>query len=299
VMPDDRRHPEVTLPTYALGWFVESYKGRTVVSHGGNIDGFSALVSFLPREGIGVVALTNLNGNPLPEIVAYSIYDRLLGLPPTPWNDRLLKLHDEVEAAGKESKAKGEADRIPNADPSHPLADYAGEYAEPGYGALTIAHEGDALTLRYNAFAGPLRHRHYDTFDFDWEQEDERFPCTFATDANGRVASVAIPLEPNVADIVFVRQPPAAMTDPAFLDRFVGVYDLMGVAATVGRKGAALWLSIPGQPDRELEPVEGTRFRLKGLGPEFSIEFQTDDQGNAVAALVSQPNALFTARKTG
>jgi hypothetical protein len=89
------------------------------------------------------------------------------------------------------------------------------------------------------------------------------------------------------------------MTDPAFLDRFVGVYDLMGVAATVGRKGAALWLSIPGQPDRELEPVEGTRFRLKGLGPEFSIEFQTDDQGNAVAALVSQPNALFTARKTG
>ncbi|HEU5434458.1 MAG TPA: serine hydrolase, partial [Thermomicrobiales bacterium] len=193
VMPDDRRHPEVTLPTYALGWFVESYKGHTVVSHGGNIDGFSALVSFLPSAGIGVVALTNLNGNPLPEIAAYSVYDRLLGLPATPWNDRFLKLHDEVEAAGKQSKSKGEADRVANTSPSHRLSDYAGEYADPGYGALTIGHDGGALSLRYNAFAGPLRHRHYDTFEFIWEQEDERFPCTFATDIAGRVASVAIP----------------------------------------------------------------------------------------------------------
>jgi CubicO group peptidase (beta-lactamase class C family) len=299
VMPDDRRFAEVTLPTYALGWFVESYKGRTIVSHGGNIDGFSALVSFLPGEGVGVVALTNLSGNPLPEIVAYSIYDRLLGLPATPWNDRLLKLRDEVEAAGEQSKRKGEADRVANAKPSHPLADYAGEYADVGYGALAIEQDGDALTLRYNAFAGPLRHRHYDTFEFVWEQQDERFPCTFATDAAGRVASVAIPFEPAVADIVFVRRPPAALTDRAFLDRFVGAYDLMGVTVTVARKGGALWLSIPGQPDRELEPAHGTAFRLKGLGPEFGIEFQSDDGGNVAAALVTQPNAVFTARKTG
>ncbi|HEX5497634.1 MAG TPA: serine hydrolase [Thermomicrobiales bacterium] len=299
VMPDDRRFAEVTLPTYALGWFVESYKGRAVVSHGGNIDGFSALVSLMPREGIGVVALTNLNGIPLPEIVASSVYDRLLGLPATPWNDRFLKLRDEVEAAGEQSKSKGEADRVANTSPSHRLADYAGEYADPGYGALTIGHDGDALSLRYNAFAGPLQHRHYDTFEFLWEQEDERFPCTFATDAAGRVASVAIPFEPAVADIVFVRQPPAAMTEPAFLDRFVGAYELMGVTLTVARKGAALWLSIPGQPDYELEPAHGTAFRLKGRGPEFGIEFQTDERGDVAAALVTQPNAVFTARKIG
>ena len=73
----------------------------------------------------------------------------------------------------------------------------------------------------------------------------------------------------------------------------------MGVTLTVARRADALWLSIPGQPDYELEPVTETAFRLKGLGVEFGIEFQSDDAGNVVAALVTQPNAAFTARKTG
>ena len=53
-----------------LGWFIESYRGKKRVHHGGNIDGFSAQVSLLPADGIGVVVLTNLDGTPLPDILA-------------------------------------------------------------------------------------------------------------------------------------------------------------------------------------------------------------------------------------
>ena len=37
-----------------------------VIHHGGNIDGFSALVSFMPNENIGLIVLTNSGGKLTP-----------------------------------------------------------------------------------------------------------------------------------------------------------------------------------------------------------------------------------------
>lgn len=33
---------------YGLGWFIHTFHGETMLQHGGNIDGFLALVSFMP-----------------------------------------------------------------------------------------------------------------------------------------------------------------------------------------------------------------------------------------------------------
>lgn len=46
---------------YGLGWRKTSFDGADVVWHTGNADGFSSLVSFLPKQKIGVVILTNIN----------------------------------------------------------------------------------------------------------------------------------------------------------------------------------------------------------------------------------------------
>lgn len=51
--------------SYALGWFVQDYKGKKVIQHGGNIDGFNSMVAFLPDENLGFVMLTNVSGSPL------------------------------------------------------------------------------------------------------------------------------------------------------------------------------------------------------------------------------------------
>ncbi len=205
VMPDPGKYAEVSLPSYALGWFVESYRGQTVVHHGGNIDGFSALVAFIQRTRIGVVALTNLNAVPLPTIVAYHVFDRLLGLDEIPWHDRFLADRGEQKAAGTAGKTKVEADRVAGTHPSHTLADYAGDYAHPAYGTMTVELDGDGLALRYNSFAGPLRHHHYDVFEFNVELIDERYRLVFATDVAGELVSLSAPLEPTVPDIVFTR----------------------------------------------------------------------------------------------
>ncbi len=100
---------EIQQPAYGLGWFIESYRGKKRVHHGGNIDGFSAMVSLLPDDRVGVVVLSNLNGTPLPGIVARHASDRLLGLEPIDWHDRSLKRRDVAEkAAATAKKAAGE-----------------------------------------------------------------------------------------------------------------------------------------------------------------------------------------------
>jgi hypothetical protein len=277
---------------------VQSYRGHTLVHHGGNIDGFSALVSLLPREGIGVVALANLHGVPVPDLVALNIYDRLLGLPEISWDDRFFADHEERNRAGERGTEKAETDRVKGTHPSHPLDDYAGEYAHPGYGVVTIERREDQLHMTFNAFAGPLRHLHYDVFDFTIDLFNMRFPLSFTTGVRGDVASLTIPLEPTVPDIVFLRRPSADLTEPTFLNRFTGTYEVMGMPVTVALKGErTLQVSLPGQPDFELEPVKGTEFRLKGLSG-FAVEFKVDESGEVAEALLTQPNGVFTARKT-
>lgn len=66
---------------YGLGWLTETYQGYQVVQHGGNIDGFSASVSLVPSEGVGVVILTNYNTEGLfIESARLGLINRLLGL---------------------------------------------------------------------------------------------------------------------------------------------------------------------------------------------------------------------------
>ena len=65
-----------------MGWRVTRFRGHPLVSHGGAIMGFSAQVSLLPRDGIGVVLLNNLEDAALNGPLAYNVLDRLLGLEP-------------------------------------------------------------------------------------------------------------------------------------------------------------------------------------------------------------------------
>ncbi|MBN2304348.1 MAG: beta-lactamase family protein, partial [Anaerolineae bacterium] len=44
---------------YALGWFTAGFNGLTVLWHNGSIDGFYAMVMFIPSENVGVAVLSN------------------------------------------------------------------------------------------------------------------------------------------------------------------------------------------------------------------------------------------------
>ena len=197
--------------SYGMGLFIETYRGHKHVQHGGNLDGFSLMLSFLPNDGIGVVVLTNLDGTPLRNLIPYVVYDRLLGLDSIDWVQRFREI--ELKARDQELSAdkKGYTGRKEGTRPSHDLAEYAGEFEHPGYGKLAIRVEGtgDArkLYLKLNDVERPLEHFHYDTFQVPENPLDpfEKLRVTLPTDAQGELSKVEANLEANVKEIVFKR----------------------------------------------------------------------------------------------
>ena len=92
--PDE---PEVQHPYYALGWIHESYRGHPLVVHNGAIDGFTVHLGFLPETGQGLILLMNRDlATAALMALAYSAYDRLLGLEPLDWEERLKETPDTV-----------------------------------------------------------------------------------------------------------------------------------------------------------------------------------------------------------
>ena len=208
-MPGESEFPELGQASYGLGLRVSSYRGRKMVAHGGGIDGFISSMSWLPREKIGVMVLTNRSGemNPVPVTIAYNVYDRLLGLDPVDWNGRNLELREEQRSLADRTQREQDAKRISGTTPSHALAEYVGDYNHPGYGTMAVEVQGGALAIVYEDFRLDMEHFHYDIFRIT--SPPNIVPVTglvtFTTDADGVVGSVAIPFEPNGSDIVFER----------------------------------------------------------------------------------------------
>jgi CubicO group peptidase (beta-lactamase class C family) len=291
--------PELYYPSYGLGWMITSYRGHTVVHHGGNIDGFSAMVSFMPRDNMGLVILTNLNGTLLPYAVMFNIYDRLLGLGQVAWSQRFKEIIDKMKAEGEKAKKEAEKDRQPNTKPSHPLDDYVGDYAHPAYGTLSVVNDGDGLKAKYNGRDLAMSHYHYDVFDLKDPREPEggATKVTFGLDIKGNVMTAAVQLEPTVKDIVFTRLPDKKMSERGFLEKFCGQYELQGQLFTVQIKGeTTLIVVVTGQPEMELVPYKGTEFTIKGA-PNAAVEFILDASGVAVEAKLKQAGAVLSAPK--
>ncbi len=193
---------EIQFSSYGLGWFIESYRGRKHINHGGNIDGFCSYVSFIPEEKLGVVILSNL-GNPFCTFpIAYSIYDKLLGYDYFDWSK---KTKDEAAKMFKGTETNNEAvSKISkeNSTPSHLLEEYEGLYENPGYGTVEIERKDNSLKLTYNNIEYKLSHKCYDIFAMIMMMSNE-ITITFNYDNNGAINSVSIPFEQSVQDIVF------------------------------------------------------------------------------------------------
>ncbi len=291
------KYDESFYSTYGMGWGITAYRGHLMVSHGGGIDGFTARVTFMPRDNIGMVIFTNMSGTPLPVIVAYNAYDRLLGFDQIPWNKRIKDQRDKAKEEAEKAKKEKDKDRKLNTKPSHPLGDYAGDYEHPGYGVVAIKKEGDRLKGVFNSTSFDVKHYHYDIFEMSNEFLDMTQKVSFFTDNKGNISSLSVQLEDSVEAIVFTKMPEKKMKEKSFLEKFVGEYLLGEMTVTVSLRGDnELVLFVPGQPKYELVPYKGTEFNLKNLTG-YSVEFVVNEAGKVTEAKVTQPNGVFTAKK--
>ena len=287
------------MPAYGLGWAMHAHKGKVIVEHGGNLLGFHALVSLAPDSHTGVVVLSNTVTNFLPEVLSYSIYDRLLDLGETDWNGLFKPFLEEIRGAEKQSQAQASQERIPGAGPAHALEDYLGEYEHPAYGVLAVRRAGEKLEAVFNdRVTVPLEHYHYDYFTAFLEDIEFLMHLSFTTDVHGHIAGFSVQLEPEVKEVYFARRPERALSDPAYLAQFTGEYRLTGLSMVISLKGDLLNAALPDQPENVLVPYRGSEFQLKDR-PGFSIRFKQDAQGNVNGAVVVQPGMVMEAVKKG
>lgn len=280
--------------TYALGWMVQDYRGRDRLHHGGGIDGFTALVTFLPRDRVGVVALANRGGSSLPTLATYWVLDRMLALEPIDWSALLRPAVEAAEKQAREQQQKSSGERREGTSPTHPLADYAGEYEHEGYGRIGVRHEGGALHISYHSFDEALEHWHFDTFRIA-KGAAKGTLLHFRTDRTGAVAEIEATLEPSVPALLFRRRPPAELEDPNVLRAIAGRYTLGPTQLSIALRGKQLSFHVPGQPAYKLLPWREREFRLEGLEG-YSLRFELAHERCERIHLV-QPNGNFTAER--
>ncbi|MCB0571869.1 MAG: serine hydrolase [Phaeodactylibacter sp.] len=134
---------------YAMGWQLQDYEGKEIISHTGGIDGFVTSVTLLPEEKLGVVVLTNTDQNYFYEALKWEIVDAFLGLPYRDYSKAYFGYYqrnteNEAQAiqALRDSVATGH-------EPSLPVKAYAGRYTNEIYGHITLKPEGNGLTVTF------------------------------------------------------------------------------------------------------------------------------------------------------
>ena len=162
--------PEGHFMAYGLGWIMSDYRGRQLLQHGGGIDGMSAMVGLLPEADIGIVVLSNLNGNQLPLAVMMRVFDAYLQAPDRDWSGEYHQLVRAAAAAGKAEEQQRTRQLVAGTSPTLPLAGYVGTYREPTYGDLSVTMENGVLRARFGPeFVGRLEHLQFDTFRAVWD----------------------------------------------------------------------------------------------------------------------------------
>jgi CubicO group peptidase (beta-lactamase class C family) len=154
-------YPEARSLAYGMGWVISDYRGRTLLDHGGGIDGMTSLVALVPEEGLGVAILTSVQLPTPPYWILYTIFDRYLEAESDDWSAHFRELHGMFEA-------RPTVERVPMAEPSLPLDRYAGMYDSAPLGEIGIEGRDESLHLRYGRLEGPLEPWHFDTFRVLW-----------------------------------------------------------------------------------------------------------------------------------
>jgi CubicO group peptidase (beta-lactamase class C family) len=258
---------------YGMGRWVSSYRGHLLALHGGDLPGFHSQISIMPNDSIGVIVLViGDHVAPLYNGLTYEIYERLLGMSPTPWSDRLNGIRLKNKAAGTSARTKAGGGRVAGTKPSHMMDDYAGEFENAAYGVVTIARGDTGLTFDFHGIRMPLSHFHYDRFDSPDDEEDGKWSFNFRTNPMGEIESTEISMDES--PVTFTRRVPPVLSADSTLRRYAGTYlsPSGGKVEVVFQPGKGLSIR-GGGPD--LQPWRPHQFRVKEF-PDVIIAFTVE-----------------------
>jgi len=287
---------EILNATYGMGRWTASYRGHLIAYHGGDLPGFHSQVSTMPYESIGVIVFViGDHAAPLYNIVSYNVYERLLGLPLTPWSERQNAIRLKSKAAGVQARKKSGSGQIAGTKPSHDLDAYVGEFEHPAYGVLTISKKDVSLMFDFHKIRMPLSHFHYDRFDTADDEQDGKWSVSFLTNAQGEIDRAEMSLDQSA--VTLTRRVPAALSNVTTLRQYLGTYETAsgGKFNVVLRPDNTLAIQYPDGTFQNLLPWQPHRFRIKEFA-DVTYEFAVAN-GLAVELKQINPSGEYTSTR--
>jgi CubicO group peptidase (beta-lactamase class C family) len=186
---------------YGLGWQLQEYCGKKIVSHTGGVNGFVTSVTLIPEEKLGIIVFTNSDQNAFYEALKWEIMDAYFG--------NLYRNYSKVYYGF--NKQQVDADQLTDKHKKDtvamqlktglPLTAYTGNYFNDVYGNMKVVLEGGELKMKFSHHPDMYARleslggdRFYATFT-DPEFNKAVFPFHVET---GKVKSVTV----KVADFV-------------------------------------------------------------------------------------------------
>lgn len=182
-------YPRARSVAYGMGWTISDHRGRTLLDHGGGIDGMTTLVALLPEEEIGVAILSNRQLPLPPYWMLYSVLDALLDAPERiDWSGHFRDVIASLPQPAPPEREEG-------AGPSHADSAYVGTYGNPVLGSIEVEEQAGALGFAIGSMRGALEPWHHDTFraawdDIAWSAAAGPAWITFRLDRRGEVEAL-------------------------------------------------------------------------------------------------------------
>jgi CubicO group peptidase (beta-lactamase class C family) len=258
--------------TYGLGWFLQEWNGLKVVQHGGNIDGFNALVSFVPEKKLGFVILTNVSGSPLPAQMGPVILENLIGKPQTAAVAQTAVTTNPGSEVGKYNFKEAGFDIEVKIENGKLLA------LAPGQPTMTLEN------VSGRKYKLTLDGKTLDGYFITFRETDAYIEQPHGNYALPRVKAAAINSEP------------APLTEA--LKELVGDYHLEqppNYNVKISEKDGKVFLTVPGQPPYELKEKEKDIF-FSPTAPEVlsRIQVKRDAAGKIIQFISTEPSGTYT-----
>ncbi len=249
---------------YGYGIGVLDFRGTRVLGHGGDINGYTANVTWAPEERLFVAILSNNDASdPRPDDLALRIVAEAIGKP-------------------VEERPTLQLD-------ARTLDEYMGVYRFDPQVTRAILREDTRLYAERNGRRQEISAVAPDEFVYP----DGTTNLHFRRDAQGKVVSVDFvsTLGPAAVgtrtDEPLPRERQAVQVDPAVYDAYVGEYELQpNFSLKVTRRGDRIFAQATGQPEIEIFPESETRFFLKVV--DAQIDFVRGADGKVTGLVLHQ-----------
>ncbi|MBO9623641.1 MAG: serine hydrolase [Sphingomonas sp.] len=197
--PSDSWPARGVTQTYALGWFIQDYRGERLVHHSGGLSGQVTQTAMLPAHQAAVVVLSNSEDS-ISSGIRNALLDQIVGAPAFDWVAAVRARVKAEQDAALAELGSGGVDKAPAGGPSLPLSAYAGRFRDPWYGDIVVSPRGKGLHIDFlpsPGFKSMLEPWGPDTFRTRFPKGvGEDATVTFAV-ADGKVTGVTMkPLSP-------------------------------------------------------------------------------------------------------